>query len=119
MNTQDWSPLGWTGWISLQSKGLSVTYSYNISYVQLNKINPFPLEIPIWQAIPGHCPPPPQAGTFHAQVDADPPHALLVPFHAVFFPSHAALAVALSARMHAHLQPSHHLLRAYCRRRLC
>ena len=24
MNTQDWSPLGWTGWISVQSKGLSV-----------------------------------------------------------------------------------------------
>ena len=23
MNTQDWSPLGWTGWISLQSKGHS------------------------------------------------------------------------------------------------
>ena len=23
MNTQDWSHLGWTGWISLQSKGLS------------------------------------------------------------------------------------------------
>ena len=23
MNAQDWSPLGWTGWISLQSKGLS------------------------------------------------------------------------------------------------
>ena len=23
MNTQDWSPLEWTGWISLQSKGLS------------------------------------------------------------------------------------------------
>ena len=22
MNTKDWSPLGWTGWISLQSKGL-------------------------------------------------------------------------------------------------
>ena len=22
MNTQDWSPLGWTGWISLQFKGL-------------------------------------------------------------------------------------------------
>ena len=22
MNTQDWSPSGWTGWISLQSKGL-------------------------------------------------------------------------------------------------
>ena len=24
MNTQDWSPSGWTGWISLQSKGLRV-----------------------------------------------------------------------------------------------
>ena len=23
MNTRDWSPLGWTGWISLRSKGLS------------------------------------------------------------------------------------------------
>ena len=23
MNTQDWSPLGWTGWISLQPKGIS------------------------------------------------------------------------------------------------
>ena len=23
MNTQDWSPVGWTGWISLSSKGLS------------------------------------------------------------------------------------------------
>ena len=23
MNTQDWSPLGWTGWISLKSNGLS------------------------------------------------------------------------------------------------
>ena len=23
VNTQDWFPLGWTGWISLQSKGLS------------------------------------------------------------------------------------------------
>ena len=27
MNTQDWSPLGWTGWISLQSKGLSRIFS--------------------------------------------------------------------------------------------
>ena len=27
MNTQDWSPLGWTGWISLQSKGLSTAFS--------------------------------------------------------------------------------------------
>ena len=27
MNTLDWSPLGWTGWISLQSKGLSRVFS--------------------------------------------------------------------------------------------
>ena len=26
-NTQDWSPLQWTGWISLQSKGLSRVFS--------------------------------------------------------------------------------------------
>ena len=26
-NTQDWSPLGWTGWISLLSKGLSRVFS--------------------------------------------------------------------------------------------
>ena len=27
MNTRDWSPLAWTGWISLQSKGLSRVFS--------------------------------------------------------------------------------------------
>ena len=27
MNTQDWSPLGWTGWIFLQAKGLSRVFS--------------------------------------------------------------------------------------------
>ena len=27
MNTQDWFPLGWTGWISLQSKGFSRVFS--------------------------------------------------------------------------------------------
>ena len=27
MNTQDWSPSEWTGWISLQSKGLSRVFS--------------------------------------------------------------------------------------------
>ena len=30
MNTQDWSPLGWTSWISLQSKGLSRVFSNTI-----------------------------------------------------------------------------------------
>ena len=33
MNTQDWSPLGWTGWISLQFKGLSRVFS-NFTTVQ-------------------------------------------------------------------------------------
>ena len=27
MNTQDWSPLGWTGWIPLQSRGLARVFS--------------------------------------------------------------------------------------------
>ena len=27
MNTQDWFPLGWTGWVSLQSNGLSRVFS--------------------------------------------------------------------------------------------
>ena len=27
MNTQDWFPLGWTGWISLQPKGFSRVFS--------------------------------------------------------------------------------------------
>ena len=31
MNTQDWSPLGWTGWISLQSKGSSRVFSNTIA----------------------------------------------------------------------------------------
>ena len=30
MNLQDWFPLGWTGWISLQSKGLSRVFSNTI-----------------------------------------------------------------------------------------
>ena len=30
MNTQDWSPLGWTGWISLQSSRLSRVFSNTI-----------------------------------------------------------------------------------------
>ena len=31
MNTQDWFPLGWTSWISLQSKGLSRVFSNTIA----------------------------------------------------------------------------------------
>ena len=31
MNNQDWSPPGWTGWISLQPKGLSKVFSNTIA----------------------------------------------------------------------------------------
>ena len=36
MNTQDWSPLGWTGWISLQSKGLSRVFSNTTVFKSIN-----------------------------------------------------------------------------------
>ena len=35
MNIQDWFPLGWTGWISLQPKGLSRVFS-NTTFKSLN-----------------------------------------------------------------------------------
>ena len=35
VNTWDWSPLGWTGWISLQSKGLSRVFS-NTTFKSIN-----------------------------------------------------------------------------------
>ena len=35
MNTQDWSPLEWTGWISLQSKGLLRVFS-NTQFKSIN-----------------------------------------------------------------------------------
>ena len=57
MNTQDWSPLEWTGWISLQSKGLSGLFSnttvlkHQFFSVQLSSqsnshIHTWPLEKP-------------------------------------------------------------------------
>ena len=39
MNTQDWYPLGWTGWISLQSKGLSRVFSNKSINSQFKSIN--------------------------------------------------------------------------------
>jgi len=38
---QDWSPLGWTGWISLQSKGLSRVFSNTTvqRYTMIRKVN--------------------------------------------------------------------------------
>ena len=57
MNTQDWSPSGWTGWISLQSKGLSRVFSNTtvqkhqffgtqLSSQSNSHIHPWPLEKP-------------------------------------------------------------------------
>ena len=36
MNTQDWSPLGWTGWISFKSKGLSRVFSTTTQFKSIN-----------------------------------------------------------------------------------
>ena len=38
MNTQDWSPLGWTGWISLQSKGLLKESSPTPRFKSINSL---------------------------------------------------------------------------------
>ena len=49
MNTQDWSPLGWTGWISLQSKGLQRVFSNTsaqLSSQSNSHIHIWPLEKP-------------------------------------------------------------------------
>ena len=51
-NTQDWSPLGWTGWISLQSKELSRVFSnttvpkHHLSSQSNSHIHTWPLEKP-------------------------------------------------------------------------
>ena len=41
MNTQDWSPLGWTGWISLQSKGLSSLLQHHSSKTSIPQCSAF------------------------------------------------------------------------------
>ena len=41
MNIQDWFPLGWTGWISLQSKGLESLLQHNSSKVSILRHSTF------------------------------------------------------------------------------
>ena len=41
MNTQDWSPLGWTGWISMQSKGLSSLLQHHSSKTSILRRSAF------------------------------------------------------------------------------
>ena len=55
-NTQDWSPLGWTGWTSLQPEGLSRVFNTTVQKHQFfgaqpssqsnSHIHTWPLEIP-------------------------------------------------------------------------
>ena len=47
-NTQDWSPSEWTGWISLQFKGLSRVFSHHIihsSGVECGLVKPVPVGV--------------------------------------------------------------------------
>ena len=44
MNIQDWFPLGWTGWISLQSKGLSRV----LSNTTVQKHQFFSIQLSLW-----------------------------------------------------------------------
>ena len=57
MNTQDWSPLGWTGWIFLQSKGISRVFSnttvqkhqfFSAQLSSLGKCFTFCTRLPLW-----------------------------------------------------------------------
>ena len=41
MNIQDWFPLGWTGWISLQSKGLSSLLQHHNSKASILSCSAF------------------------------------------------------------------------------
>ena len=41
INTQDWSPLGWTGWISLQSKGLKSLLQHHSSKASILQCSAF------------------------------------------------------------------------------
>ena len=41
MNTQDWSPLGWTGWISLQSKTLKSLLQHHSSKASILQCSAF------------------------------------------------------------------------------
>ena len=66
MNAQDWTPLGWTGWIFLQSKGLSRVFSnttvqkHQFFGAQRRKWQPTPVFLPGqshgWRSLVGYSP---------------------------------------------------------------
>ena len=50
MHIQDWFPLGWTGWISLQSKGLSRVFSNTT----VQKYQFFSIQLYLWSSSHSH-----------------------------------------------------------------
>ena len=54
MNTKNWFPLGWTGWISLQPKGLSRVFS-NTTVQNINSLALSFLCSPTLTSIYNHC----------------------------------------------------------------
>ena len=54
MNIQDWSPLEWTGWISLQSKGLSRLFSPTSEFKSINSLMLSFLHSPTFTSIHDH-----------------------------------------------------------------
>ena len=53
MNTQDWYPLEWTGWISLLSKGLSIVFS-NTKFKSIHSLALSFLHSPTFTSIHDH-----------------------------------------------------------------
>ena len=53
MNIQDWFPLGWTGWISLQSKGFS-RVSSSTTVQKHPSVQPS-ITVCWWARVPSHC----------------------------------------------------------------
>ena len=52
MNTQDWSPVEWTGWISLQSKGLSRVFSNTtVQKHEISITSDMQMTPPLWQKV--------------------------------------------------------------------
>ena len=51
MNTQDWFPLGWTGWTALQSKGLSRVFSR----ITVQKHQFFSAQLSLWSKLSHPC----------------------------------------------------------------
>ena len=52
MNTQDWSSSGWTGWISLQSKGLSRVFSKSaVRFYQKKKKKKQKTQVVWWPSV--------------------------------------------------------------------